>query len=84
VKDIGSTKLEKSISQLEEKLIHNSEVLSEMMKKYVRLKKVLGRSEGRVGTPCQSESAGGLRLVLVVAQRNSVDLVYPLAGDIGD
>jgi transposase-like protein len=41
-KDNGSTKLEKRISQLEQKLSHKNEVLSELMEEHVKLKKSLG------------------------------------------
>jgi len=42
VKDNGSNKSEKRISQLEQKLNQKNEVLSELMEEHVKLKKSLG------------------------------------------
>jgi len=49
--DPRSATLEKKVSELEEKLSRKNEVLSELMEEHVALKKVLGRSERRLGPP---------------------------------
>jgi len=42
--DFGTTKLERKVAELEEKLARKNEVLSELMEEHVNLKKNLGKS----------------------------------------
>ena len=49
--DPRSATLEKKVTELEEKLSRKNEVLSELMEEHVAPKKVLGRSERRLGPP---------------------------------
>lgn len=48
-KNSKSSKLEKKVSELEEKLIKKNEVVSELMEEHVALKKVLGSFKGYLG-----------------------------------
>lgn len=47
--DPRSAKLEKKVTELEEKLSRKHEVLSELMEEHIALKKVFGRSEYCLG-----------------------------------
>jgi len=48
-KDNQSKKLEKKITQLQAKLSHKDEVIAEIMADHIRLKKILARTERRLG-----------------------------------
>ncbi|MGQ3684330.1 MAG: hypothetical protein ACUBOA_04850 [Candidatus Loosdrechtia sp.] len=46
----GERNKEEKVKKLEEKLAHKDEVIAEIMFDYVKLKKILGRFESRVGS----------------------------------
>lgn len=47
--DFRTTKLERKVAELEEKLARKNEVLSELMEEHVNLKKNLGKSDLLLG-----------------------------------
>jgi transposase len=60
-----SSKERRKITRLKEKLAYKDEVIAEIMADHVRLKKVLGRTEGQLGGDRYPGSGGGLCALLV-------------------
>ncbi|MFC1835272.1 transposase [Thermodesulfobacteriota bacterium] len=58
-------KEERPIKALEAKIGKKDEVLAELMEEHVALKKVLGRSEGRMGSSRRPGYGGGFRQPMV-------------------